>query len=263
MFNKRNITNKKENQYLKDAMHELQSKITSQQRQLIDAERFNAEIKHQLEESVQLNKNIKSEYQNMKLIEQRNSEENDRLSKAIENLMEEAAIKTKQEIQELKKIYNVNLEKLINECNILETDHSNKEAQLEKVIRAKKSMEQELEKISTENQRVTNKENSIYEDLHRRFCTLEREKEQALQKLDIKENELKKLQANFEHNKEKNEAMFADFTEKSYIARRDIDRLSDEYAKSLTRIDELKERIFELETEKGSIQKKLSKQVSN
>ena len=130
----------------------------------------------------------------MKLVDQCNKEENARLNKAIEELMNEAAIKTRQEVEVLKKIYNTNLEKLINECTELETSQSTKEAQLEKAFRAKKSLEQELEKVSTENQRAILKENSSYEDLHRRFCTMEREKEQALTKLEAKEIELKKLQ---------------------------------------------------------------------
>jgi hypothetical protein len=42
------------------------------------------------------------------------------MHKAIADLMKEAAIKTKQEIEALKSIYNTNLEKLIGEYNLLE-----------------------------------------------------------------------------------------------------------------------------------------------
>ena len=42
------------------------------------------------------------------------------MHKAIGELMKEAAIKTKQEIEALKSIYNTNLEKLIGEYNLLE-----------------------------------------------------------------------------------------------------------------------------------------------
>jgi hypothetical protein len=83
----------------------------------------------------------------MKLLEQQNREENNRLNKAIEELMEEAAAKTQKEVEALKKIYNANLEKLINELSLLESDQNSKDAQLEKAIRAKKSLEQELEKV--------------------------------------------------------------------------------------------------------------------
>ena len=165
------------------------------------------------------------------------------------------------QVQELKKIYNTNLEKLMNECQVLETDQSNKECQLEKVMRAKKSLEAELEKITLENQRVTDKENSLYEDLHRRFCTIEREKEQALQKLEAKETELKQYKSTFENDKLKNEAIVKDFTEKSYVARRELERLSDENSRALVAIDEIRERLEKSEAERSGLQKKLSKEV--
>ena len=60
-------------------------------------------------------------------------------------------------------------------------------------MRSKKSLEQEIEKLTTENIRITNKENSMYEDLHRRFCLSERERDDALKRLDQKENELNSL----------------------------------------------------------------------
>lgn len=108
---------------------------------------------------------------------------------------------------------------------------------------------------------MTNKENSLYEDLHRRFCTIEREKEQALQKLDAKETELKQLKANYANDKQKNEAIISDFTEKSYTARRDLERLSDEHSRTLTVIDELKEKIGTIDAERNALQKRLTKEI--
>lgn len=143
----RSISLKKDNQYYKDVFQELQGKIHDQTKTITDMERRNSNIKQQLEDSIQTCRNLKTESSNIRMSEQKIKEENTKLGRAIEELMEEAALKTRKEVSELKKIYNANLEKLINECNILETDHSNKEAQLEKMVRAKKSLEQELEKV--------------------------------------------------------------------------------------------------------------------
>ncbi len=54
------------------------------------------------------------------LLEQQHREDHERMHLAIADLMKDAANKTKQEIEALKKIYNINLEKLIGEYNILE-----------------------------------------------------------------------------------------------------------------------------------------------
>jgi ElaB/YqjD/DUF883 family membrane-anchored ribosome-binding protein len=47
-------------------------------------------------------------------------EEHEKLHNAIGELMDEAAAKARQEIESLRKIYNTNLEKLIEECSSLE-----------------------------------------------------------------------------------------------------------------------------------------------
>ena len=56
----------------------------------------------------------------MKIAEQQSKQEVDRLNCAIAQLMEEAATKTRQEVEALKKLYNSNIEKLISECSMLE-----------------------------------------------------------------------------------------------------------------------------------------------
>ncbi len=61
-------------------------------------------------------------------------------------------------------------------------------------MRTKKSLEKEIEKMANENIRLNNKENIAYEDLHKRLCQIEKERDQALIKLDSKDNEFKKLQ---------------------------------------------------------------------
>lgn len=56
----------------------------------------------------------------IKVAEQQSRCEIDKLNSAIGELMEEAAVKTRQEVDSLKKLYNSNLEKLITECSMLE-----------------------------------------------------------------------------------------------------------------------------------------------
>ena len=54
-------------------------------------------------------------------MEQKQKLDHDKLHDIIAELMNEAASKTKQEVETLRKIYNANLEKLIEECSLLET----------------------------------------------------------------------------------------------------------------------------------------------
>ena len=83
------------------------------------------------------------------MIDQQYKQDNERLQEIIAALMDEATLKTKLEVESLRKIYNANLEKLIDECNFLETDRNNKASQLEKCLRVKKQLEQEIENVNS------------------------------------------------------------------------------------------------------------------
>lgn len=128
-------------------------------------------------------------------------------------------------------------------------------AQLEKALRVRKSLEQEVEKMSIENLRNSSRDNASYEEVHKRLCVIEREKEQALIKLESKETELRKFQTMYENDKEKNSQIIADFTEKSHRASRDLEKLSDEHAKVLQELDDIKKKLTENESEKDTLQK--------
>lgn len=54
------------------------------------------------------------------LIAQKQIEDHDHLHDAISALMSEAEVKTKNEVDALRKMYNNNIEKLIEECSFLE-----------------------------------------------------------------------------------------------------------------------------------------------
>lgn len=141
------ISYKKDNQYLKEVLQEYQAKVNEQHKTLDELEHRNGDLKAKLADALEGSKQLRDECKKMKLVEDKNRADNVHLNRAIEELMEEAALKTQKEVQELKKVYNANLEKLMNECQVLETDQSSRECQLEKVMRAKKSLEVELEKV--------------------------------------------------------------------------------------------------------------------
>ncbi|RMZ95770.1 sodium channel and clathrin linker 1-like [Brachionus plicatilis] len=141
------------------------------------------------------------------------------------------------------------------------TERNNLGAQVEKLMRAKKNLEIELEKASMESLQLNNRENSSYEDIYRRFCAIEREKEQALLKLENKESELKKLREDYENNKEKNHQIISEFTEKSYKTSRELEKFSDEHAKVLNELDDIRNKLGQVEAERNEFQKKVTKQI--
>ncbi len=87
----------------------------------LDLESKNNDLKSQLEDSLLKMTRLESNNQNVAYLEQKQKQDHDKLHEIIGDLMNEAAVKTKQEVESLRKIYNANIEKLIEECNILET----------------------------------------------------------------------------------------------------------------------------------------------
>jgi hypothetical protein len=81
----------------------------------------NNELKSKLEDSLLKLARLETSNQNVAYLEQKQKLDHDKLHEIIGDLMNEAALKTKQEVESLRKIYNANIEKLIEECNILET----------------------------------------------------------------------------------------------------------------------------------------------
>lgn len=59
----------------------------------------------------------------------------------------------------------------------------------------------------------------------------------------------------------RNNEIISDFTEKSQRTTRELEKLSDEQAKSLIEIDELRNKLSLLQAEKNSLQKALTKEV--
>ena len=64
-----------------------------------------------------------------------------------------------------------------------------------------------------------------------------------------------------ETNKQKNDAILLDTSEKSYKMSRELEKLSEQHSESLLHIGELKDQIKQLESAKTELQKKLTKEV--
>jgi len=126
----------------------------------------------------------------------------------------------------------------------------------------------------------------VYEDLQRRLCAVERDKDQVAMKLEAKETELKKLHdlwepfhyklstqnsifknwtlkwtKRYENDKQKNYELMNDFREKTAKSTREVEKLNDEHINLVKEIDELNKKVSSLKMEKESLQQNLTKQV--
>ena len=66
----------------------------------------------------------------------------------------------------------------------------------------------------------------------------------------------------YENDKMKYNEIITDFTEKSYKASRELDKLTDEQTKLLKQLEELRDKLSITQAEKNSLQKSLTKEVN-
>jgi hypothetical protein len=65
----------------------------------------------------------------------------------------------------------------------------------------------------------------------------------------------------FENDREKNQQVFLDYTEKSYKTTRELEKLSDEHTRVLNELDDLRNKLRAVQAEKDELQKELTKRV--
>lgn len=121
--------------------------------------------------------------------EQQALKEADRLQSSLNQLVENAAQRTKLEVDNIKKKCNENITKLMEEMHALELDNNEKQAQYDRIFREKKATEEELELLQKESQN-----NNFFEDLTKRLTSAEQLRNQAQLKVQSLESEMKKME---------------------------------------------------------------------
>lgn len=82
------------------------------------------------------------------LLEEKQKEaEREKMKKTISQLMQDAAIKARKEVESTKKQYEILISQLKEELSALQMDCDEKQSQIDRAIRGKRAVEEELEKF--------------------------------------------------------------------------------------------------------------------
>nr|XP_008266173.1 sodium channel and clathrin linker 1 isoform X2 [Oryctolagus cuniculus] len=130
------------------------------------------------------------------LLEEKQKEEDiEKMKGTISRLLQDAALRTSKEVTNTKKQYNVQISRLTEEISALQMECAEKQSQIERVIKGKKAVEEELEKIYREG-RVNESDYRKLEEMHQRCLAAERSKDDLQLRLKRAENRLKQLEMN-------------------------------------------------------------------
>ncbi|XP_050417020.2 sodium channel and clathrin linker 1 [Patella vulgata] len=213
-------------------------------------------------DAIQMAENAILEKDQAEILCGQKDEELEQLQEVVNKLINEAGVRTRQEVDLVRKQSNDRISKLTEELHTMEMDNAEKQSQLDRLIREKRSVESELEKIYKEGVVQGSKENMSYQDLNQRAITAERAKHDAELKLDSLQTTLKREKLNSEQLKSQMEVQFTQLKDRMVAMEMDLQTSNEECLKYQDEIDDLKKKVQSAIQEKESAQRKYYKELA-
>ncbi|XP_074130267.1 sodium channel and clathrin linker 1 isoform X2 [Sminthopsis crassicaudata] len=135
---------------------------------------------------------------NQALLEEKQKEEDiKKMKETISQLVQEAAVRTRKEVANIKKQYHLQISQLTEELSALQMECGDKQSQVEWAIREKRAVEEELEKIYREG-RGNEGDCRKLEDMHQRCILAEHTMDNLQLQLKTAQNRIKQLEMSSE-----------------------------------------------------------------
>uniref|UniRef100_A0AAY5KUM5 Sodium channel and clathrin linker 1 n=1 Tax=Esox lucius TaxID=8010 RepID=A0AAY5KUM5_ESOLU len=167
---------------------ELQSRCAS-----LEEERYEAFSK--IRDSTQLAEEASLQKDQALLREKQKTEEVEKMKEAIRQLIQDAAVRTRKEVENVRKQCNAQIHRMAEELSALQLECADKESQIERSLRERKAVEEELEKVYQEGRGEP--EYRKIEALHQRCLNAERLKDDMNITLQSTQNQLKKMEMDY------------------------------------------------------------------
>ncbi|KAL6092896.1 hypothetical protein STEG23_027592, partial [Scotinomys teguina] len=174
--------------HLEKQIKELQAKCNESENEKYEAI-SRARDSMQLLEEANLKKN------QILLEEKQREDDREKMKKTISQLIQDAARKARKEVESTKKQYEVLISQLREELSALQMDCDEKQGQIDRAIRGKRAVEEELEKIYREGKQDESDYRKL-EEMHQRCLAAERSKDDLQLRLKSAENRIKQLEMN-------------------------------------------------------------------
>ncbi|KAG6933739.1 sodium channel and clathrin linker 1 [Chelydra serpentina] len=175
---------------LEKQTRELQAKCAD-----LEEEKYDAIVK--VRDSMQLLEEANLQKNQALLGEKQKEGEIENMKEAISQLVQDAAARTRKEVENARKHYNIQISRLTEELSALQMECGDKRSQIERAIREKRAVEEELEKIYREG-RGSECDYRKLEELHQRCLIAERTKDDLQLCLQAARNKIKQLEMNSE-----------------------------------------------------------------
>ncbi|XP_074761201.1 sodium channel and clathrin linker 1 isoform X2 [Athene noctua] len=178
---------------LEKQIGELQTKYAN-----LEREKYDAAAK--VQDCIQLLEEANLQKSQALFGEKQKEEEIKKMKDEMSQLAEDTAARIRKAVDSAKKQYNVQISRLTEELSALQMECGEKQGQIERAIREKRAVEEELEKIYRED-RGNESGNRKLEQLHQKYLFAETTKGDLQLSLQTTQNKLKQLEMNSEEEK--------------------------------------------------------------
>ncbi|GCB74781.1 hypothetical protein scyTo_0003872 [Scyliorhinus torazame] len=225
----------------------------------MEEEKYEAVAK--VRDSMQLLEEANLHKDQVLLREKQKDEEVVKMKEAMVQLVQEAAIRTRKEVENVRKHSNIQIARLAEELSDMQMNCGDKQGQIERAIREKRAVEEELEKLYR-NGTGTEEDHRKFDELHQRCLIAERSKDDLQISLKAAQNKIKKLEMNFEEEMSRCKEMVQKLQSTLDSVRGDCDMVSEERLRLQKENEHLRKEMEELKKAGLDIQRKARQQVA-
>ncbi|XP_013907576.1 PREDICTED: sodium channel and clathrin linker 1 isoform X2 [Thamnophis sirtalis] len=190
----------KDSKQLRSERTNLEKKIQELQTKCVNIEEEKYDAVAKVRDSMQLIEEANLQKSQAMLSEKQKEEEIETMKQAISQLLQDAALRTRKQVENERKRYNIQISRVTEELTALQMECGEKQSQLERAIREKQAVEEELEKVYREG-RGNEADYRKLEELYQRCLNAERIKDDLHLSLQTAQNKIKQLELKCEEEK--------------------------------------------------------------
>uniref|UniRef100_A0A672H2Z6 Sodium channel and clathrin linker 1 n=1 Tax=Salarias fasciatus TaxID=181472 RepID=A0A672H2Z6_SALFA len=228
----------------------------------LEEEKYDALSK--VRESVQMAEEAALQKDQARLREKQKTEELEKTNEAMRQLIQTAAVRTRKEVENARKQCNVQIQRMAEELSALQLVRSrpcaDKESQIERSLRERKAVEEELEKVYKEGR--AEPDFRRIDELHQRCLDAERLREDLNLTLQSTQSRLKKMELDYSEELSRCQEEVRRLQGALAAARDDSVSVSEERLQLQQENLQLRREMDELRKTSLLVQKKAKQQVS-
>lgn len=240
----------------------MEARIKESHKRYGDMEQRELDAVTQVRDAVQMVEKAMMEKEQAEIDLKQREEEAEKLQDAISKLINDAGLKTRQEVDLVRNQCNERITKLTEELNNLEMESADLKEQVIRAIRDKRNVESELEKFHQDLKVTAVKDKASFEDMNRRAISAERSRDDLEVKLENLHSQLKKADMNNQQISSQTDTQLAQLKERMSGMEQEFEFLNDDRMRLQNDNDDLKKRMQAAEKEKEGALRKCHKEMT-